>query len=58
MKTAEFRIWTPVALSISYDGNYCLNNYKRTFCDVVANVQDCRIVVSEFELKLRYYVHF
>ena len=26
--------------------------------DVVANLQDCDIVVNEFELQSRYYVHF
>ena len=27
-------------------------------CSVVANVLDCDIVVSEFKLQSRYYVHF
>ena len=27
-------------------------------CGVVANVQNCDIVVSEFKLKLRYYIRF
>ena len=27
-------------------------------CGVLANVLDCEIVVSDFELQLRYYVHF
>ena len=27
-------------------------------CGDVANVQDCDIVINEFELQSRYYVHF
>ena len=27
-------------------------------CGVVANVVDCEIIVIEFELQLRYYLHF
>ena len=27
-------------------------------CGVVANIQDCEIVVNEFKLHLCYYVHF
>ena len=27
-------------------------------CDVMVKAMDCRIVVSEFVLQLRYYVHF
>ena len=27
-------------------------------CVCVINMWDCKIVASEFELKLRYYVHF
>ena len=29
-----------------------------TPCRVVANIPDCDIVVSEFELNSRYYIHF
>ena len=33
---------------------------QQTECprDVMVKAMDCRIVVSEFELQLRYYVHF
>ena len=31
---------------------------ERSFCGVVTNVLDYDIVVSEFELQSRYYVHF
>ena len=31
---------------------------ERNLRGVVANVLDCNIVVSEFELQSRYYVHF
>ena len=32
--------------------------YMRNLLDIVANLQDCDIVVNEFELSSRYYVHF
>ena len=32
--------------------------YTESPCDVVANVVDCDLVVSEFELQSRYYVNF
>ena len=31
---------------------------KRSLCGLVANVLGCGILVCEFELQLRYYVHF
>ena len=34
------------------------NNEVGCFCSVVANVLDCDVVMSEFELQLRYLVHF
>ena len=31
---------------------------KECPCGVMFKVMDCRIIISEFELQLRYYVHF
>ena len=31
---------------------------RGNLCGVVANVEECDIVVSEFELQANYYVHF
>ena len=32
--------------------------FQRSFSGVVANLLDCGIVVSEFELQSHYYIHF
>ena len=34
------------------------DQYGESLCGVLANVLDCDILVSEFELPSRYYVHF
>ena len=36
----------------------CSNYVQGCLSDVVAKVLDCKIVVCEFELQSRYYVHF
>ena len=52
----EVMLWTPrrwIILKLLH-----ANLPKRSSHRVVINVQDCDIVVNEFELQLRYYVYF
>ena len=44
-----FSLYSSLSLSIKEE---------RSSCGVVANVLDCDIVVSEFELQSRYYIPF
>ena len=72
MQTASSRVWTWVSLSIFGSNNHehfhlslyyisCSTLYWSSWgCPrgVMVKVMDCGIVVSDFVLQLRYYVHF
>ena len=61
MQSVSSRIWTHVAVSISYDDNHyttgtsSLVSYSE---GVVVNVVNCIIVVNEFELQTHYCIYF
>ena len=50
MQSFSSRIWTRVAVSISYDDNH--------YTTGMVKAMDCEIVVREFVLQSRYYIHF
>ena len=73
MQTASFRIRTRHTVLNSYDNNHNATRASLTYylvynlisffigggpLGVMVNVVDCGIVVTEFELHLRYYVYF
>ena len=37
---------------------FCMVHYIYSLCDAVANVLDCKIVISKFEFQLPYYIQF
>ena len=51
MQSVLSRIWTRVAVSISYDDNYYTTG-------VLAYKLDCNIIINELEHQLHYYVQF
>ena len=65
MPLVSSRIWTHVAVSISYNDNHYttgtslayLHEEGKSF-DVVVNMLDSDIIVSEFKLQLCFYIHF
>ena len=52
--------WTKVSRAIGKHSNHYANIQYKWGCPhgVMVKVMDCKIVVSEFEFQLRYYVHF
>ena len=71
MQSVSSRIWTRVAVFISYDDNdYTTNQnvnvfiqklykiYKGSPRGVMVKVMDCGIIGSEFQFQSRYDVHF
>ena len=69
MQSVSSRIWTLVAVSISYDDNHyttgtsvdmLLNKKPNLGCPrgVVVKAMDWGIVVHEFVLQSHYYIHF
>ena len=61
MQSVSSRIWTRVAVSISYDDNhYTTGTFAVGGCPrgVMVKAMNCGIVVREFVLQSRYYVHF
>ena len=63
MQSVLSRIWTRVAVSISYDDNHYITGMNiQDLCprcprDVMVKAMDGGIVVSEFVLQSHYYVH-
>ena len=58
MQSVSSRIWTRVAVSNSYDDNDYTTGTTRNPYDALANMLDCNIVVSKFQLQSTYYIHF
>ena len=62
MQSVSSKIWTRVAVSISYDDNHYTTGTSKYILGcprgVMVKAMNCGIVVREFVLQSRYYVHF